>query len=214
MINRYHDPLGNDAEKALYEDLAEEIIQWAGWDIIYVQRDNFNDDMLLGRSDGDYRNAKTIEMVLAGESEIDLYNTSLMGKFGLYDNPQVSLHCMVKRFSAIFGADQKPVPGDILWLQHKTNNPRFDEVFEVRKVSRMNPTQFGSYVPVYELSCVHWNMKGERLNTGIKTVDDHDVDFKDMNDNVANESSIIEELVNGLQGLAVDDKDNPFTKSF
>jgi hypothetical protein len=214
MLNQWHDPLGNDEEKALYNDLAQEIIQWAGWDIVYVQRENFNADDLLGRTDGDYRSGRVIEMILAASTDLDLYNNGIASKFGLMDRPTVVFHCMTDRFEEVFGDGVQPAGGDILFMQHKTNNPKFDEIFEVRKIDKVNPAQFGAYVDIYEISCCHWNMRGEHIDTSFDPVDAHDADFDYLNDNVANENNIIEELVSGLKGLRVEDKDNPFTKTF
>jgi len=208
MINKYIDRHGTDQEKILYNDLAEEYIKFAGWDVVYVQRDNFSEDQLLGRADGDYTNSRVVEMTIESESAIDLFNNSTASKFGLVDNPTANFSMMKRRFEAEFDPETKPMPGDIIFLQHKSSNPVFDAIFEIRKVEMINPTQFGGYVEMYLVYATHWNMKGEEVKTGRPTIDAHNEDFTRTNDTLANENSIIQEL---LQGIVAPNKETGAT---
>lgn len=211
MINRHFNSLGTDQEKALYKDLAEEYIQFAGWDCIYIPRDVFNSDMLLGRTDGDFNNGRLIEAIIDPSDGLDTLNETY-NKFGFILQYSAVFTMMQHRFTEVFGVDKKPFKGDIVFLQHKTNDPKFDHVFEVRDVNVVNPLQFGGYIPMWSITASVWMNKGESIESSIPSIQHHKDKYDNEMENHSNESStIIEEMLNGLANF---DKDNPFAKTF
>jgi hypothetical protein len=211
MLNQFINQLGTDEEKTLYTDLAEEYIQFAGWDIIYIPRDVFNSDMLLGRSDGDFNDARTIEAIVEPSDGLDVLNETY-NKFGFALQYSAVFTIMQHRFVEVFGLNTKPFKGDILFLQHKTFDPKFDHVFEVRDVNLVNPLQFGGYVPMWSINASVWMNKGENIDSNIPSLQQHKETYTQEMENHSNESAtIISEMLSGLANM---DKDNPFTKTF
>jgi hypothetical protein len=210
MINPYFNPLGTDEEKSLYEDIATEYIQFAGWDIVYVPRDVFNVDDLLGRSDGEFKNGKYLEAIIEEQTGLDELNQTY-SKFGMFLQYTATFTVMVKRFSEVFGDGSVPNVGDIIFLQHKTNNPKFDVVFDVRDIDNVGAVQFGGYVPMYNLRCGVWSNKGESLTSTIDSVNAHKDSYTTDSQETGYENVVIDTLLNGLKDV---DVDNPFAKTF
>jgi hypothetical protein len=101
--------------------------------------------------------------------------------------------------------------GDIIFLQHKSNDPKFDVIFDVRDVDNLNAIQFGGYVPMYNLRCGTWSNKGEVLTSDIDSVQAHTDSYTTDSHETGYENDVIDTLLNGLKDV---DVDNPFSKIF
>jgi len=98
MINPYMEPYGNDAEKALYTEIATEYIQFAGVDVVYTRRDDFFNDDLLGRSDGVYENSIIIEMIIEESDGVGTFLKNIYSKFGLDSSANATISFSANRF--------------------------------------------------------------------------------------------------------------------
>jgi hypothetical protein len=224
MVNQYMQSFGTDAEKQLYTDIATEYLQFAGVDVVYTRRDDFYNDNLLGRSDGVYEKSIIIEMIIEDSEGVGAFLNNIYSKFGLTSATNATISFSADRFREEFNDPSAvPMPGDIVFLYHKSGNPKLDVVMEIRKVDTLAQMQFGGYFEMYTIECFHWTMKDDAIDTGYDVPDSHANDWQTQQDQVSNESDIIKELMLGIKNVPVEeqkdgilstDHDNPFFKTF
>lgn len=206
MINPYINQLGNDAEKELMEDLAVEMIQFAGWDVTYIPRENFHYDPLLGITNAAYTGGQVIEAILENVENVD-ENHELYSTFGIRTERSATFNIADKRFTEVFG--KQPAIGDIIFLQHKTNNPLIDIVWEVRSIGSLNSLQFGAHLPILRLSCRQWENRDEDIESDNPFIEAHG-NYEDRRSKFE-QSEAVNEI---FEGLADFDADNPFSSKF
>jgi hypothetical protein len=206
MLNPYINQHGSDEEKELMEDLAIEMIQFAGWDVTYIPRENFHYDPLLGTTNAAYTGGQVIEAILEDVENID-ENHELYSSFGIRTERGATFVIAEKRFKSIF--TNGPAIGDIVFLQHKTNNPLIDVVWEVRSINSLNRLQFGAHLPVLRLQCRQWENRDEDIESTNPAVAAHG-DYEDRRSKFE-QSEAVNEI---FEGLADFDADNPFSKTF
>ena len=169
--------IGNNSEKALYENLIIEGLKIYGFDVYYLPRTLVNQDIILGEDTlSKFDDSYLIEMYMettegfAGESE-------LINKFGLEIREDTTFTVAKRRFDDAVDSyhtlikEGRPNEGDILYF------PLMNSFFEIQFVQDQEPFFQLGQLPVYKLNCTRWEYSSEELNTGITDIDSAETQY-------------------------------------
>ena len=173
--NVYFSPK-NKQEQFLYEDLVIESLKFYGQDCKYIPRESVTIDELLNEDYARFTDAYDIEMYIentdgfAGEGD-------LLGKFGLEVRDQATFILSRRRWEQLIGIFNnnintvRPVEGDLIFL------PLSRSMFEIKFVEHEQPFYQLSNLPVFKLECEKFEYSNEKIDTGIKEIDDFEASF-------------------------------------
>lgn len=167
--NFYFNNFDNSQEQILIENLVMESIKIYGHDVFYCPRQIIAKDDIYG--------ADTLS-IYDSSYEIDMYiknydsyegDGSFLSKFNLEIRDQVTFTVSVRNFNNEIGQYamlDRPQEGDLVWL------PMANRLLQVKFVN-LQPIfyQMGS-IQMYDLVCEMFEYSSERLQTGIKVIDD------------------------------------------
>ena len=163
--------IGNDSEKALYENLIIEGLKIYGFDVYYLPRTLVNQDIILGEDTlSKFDDSYLIEMYMettegfAGEQE-------LISKFGLEIREDTTFTVAKRRFDDAVDSyhnlivEGRPNEGDVLFF------PLMNSFFEIQFVQDQEPFfQLGN-LPVYKLQVTRFEYASQKIDTGIQEID-------------------------------------------
>jgi Virus neck protein len=163
-------PMGRRSEQVLYEDLIIECLKIYGFDVWYIPRKKFSQDLILNEDVlNTYEHAYPIEMYMEniqgfeGEGE-------LLSKFGVEIRENATFvvsrrrwNQLVKRFNNTIL--ERPAEGDIIYF------PLTNSLFEIRKTIGNQPFYQAGALYVFKLSCELMEYSLERFDTGVEEID-------------------------------------------
>lgn len=162
-VNQYFTGLG-DPELQMFEDLAVEAIQIAGFDVEYIPRElNSIDDIMNEVEHSSFEKSFTIEMAPEGADDYSA-SSFLMEKLGaVLDSSDLTLFVAKSRF-------RQEVPDDALSLPGEPNEgdlvfiPRVNVLVEIKKVVSESPFATGGSTAVFELKCEAFKSSNEPMS--------------------------------------------------
>ena len=162
---KYHD------EQELVQDIHDEVIQILGINCSYIPKEHFDYDLIMGE-DSDQRFTKSylIEMII--ENNEGYAGNSLLGKFGLQIEEQLTFVMSSRRFDETHVPDrQRPHEGDLVFY------PVDQRIYQITFVDYQGPgfLQAGIF-PNYRLNCELYVPSEEQLQTNIREVDQSNIE--------------------------------------
>jgi hypothetical protein len=158
------------SEQLLYEDILVEALRMYGQETYYIPRETITPDEILNEEYSKYQSTYMIEMYVANTDgfggEGNLYT-----KFGLEIRDQATFIVSRRRFSRLVQIDEneirqeRPREGDLIYL------PLSKGLFEIKYVEHESPFYQLSQFPTYELQCELFEYTAEKLETGIRDID-------------------------------------------
>lgn len=198
MPNPYFDSLGFQ-ESPLYDDLIRESIYNHGIGAKYLPKSIFNTDEVLGKVDGEFKEAFDLDVVIVETANFN-EASQVYNNFGLFIDKTATIAIHKGEFDRI--VQQEPKPGDVVYL------PQWDLYFEVLEPASMNVLQFASNF-VYLMYCKLFESKGEAFITGDPEIDKASNIYQD---NLSDDE--IQGITNRFNSLVEFNKDNPFSGTF
>ena len=165
----YFNNFTNSQEQILIEDLVLESIKMYGHDIFYCPRTLIAKDDIYGEDAiSEYNMSYQIDMYIRSYDSYE-GDGQFLSKFGLEIRDQVTFTVSVRNFMDEIGNLEmidRPQEGDLIYL------PMADRLMYVKYVNK-TPIfyQMGS-IQMYDLVCEMFEYSSEKLNTGIKSIDD------------------------------------------
>ena len=160
------------SEQNLYEDIVIESLKMYGQDVYYLPRTIVHEDTILNEDiESKFEDAYIIEMYIANVEGFE-GDGNLLSKFGVEIRDQANFIVAKKRWEQYIGLENnsassiRPNEGDLIYL------PLSKSLFEVRFVEHQSPFYQLSNLPTYTLQCELFEYSGEKINTGISTVDE------------------------------------------
>lgn len=163
---------GRRSEQNLYEDLIVESLKIYGFEMYYMPRKAFNQDIIFTEDAlNSFEHAYPLEMYLenvngfAGEGD-------LLSRFGIEIQDSATFVVARKRWIETVGRsgnavlENRPADGDLLYF------PLTDSLFEIRKVEAMSPFYQVGKLYVFRLECELFQYSSERIDTGVDSIDD------------------------------------------
>lgn len=163
---------GSVSERNLYEDLIIEAVKIFGHDIYYIPRKVARLDKILNEDYiSTFEDAYMVEMYV---ESIDGFegDGKLITKFGLEIRDQLTLAVSVRRWNQLVGRfgypaeSVKPREGDLIYV------PLTKGLFEIKYVDDKKPFFQLSGLPVYKLTVELFEYVNQKIDTGIKEVDE------------------------------------------
>lgn len=158
-------------EQILVDDLLEEVIQIFGHDCSYLPRESWEEvDRLYGENiNSKFERAYKMEMYI-GETKGFTGDQDFFSKFGLEIRDNSYFTVTRRTFDRYVPSNIIPRPreGDLIWV------PVMNRIFEIKFVEEESPQFFalGNKHPyVYELRCELFRYSNEEINTGIREID-------------------------------------------
>lgn len=164
-INKYFNHHENEAEQDLIEDMTIEIIQMAGMDLHYIQRETVDEDYLYSEDPSNiYTDQNVIEMYL---DSVDGFGADLdmITGFGLEITETADFIVSKKRFAQEFDIGQ-PREGDLIYI------PMTSSLMEIKKIKVDDPFYQKGKTYVWKLTVELFEYSQETFDTGINVVDD------------------------------------------
>jgi hypothetical protein len=167
--NFYFNNFTNSQEQVLIEDLVLESIKIYGHDVFYCPRTLIaKDDIYEEDTISEYNMSYQIDMYIRSYESYE-GDGQFLSKFGLEIRDQVTFTVSVRNFMDEIGNLEmidRPQEGDLIYL------PMADRLLYVKYVNK-TPVfyQMGS-IQMYDLVCEMFEYSSEKLNTGIKAIDD------------------------------------------
>jgi hypothetical protein len=163
---------GRRSEQNLYEDLIVESLKIYGFEMYYMPRKAYNQDIIFTEDAlNSFEHAYPLEMYLenvngfAGEGD-------LLSRFGIEIQDSATFVVARKRWIETVGRsgnavlENRPADGDLLYF------PLTDSLFEIRKVEAMSPFYQVGKLYVFRLECELFQYSSERIDTGVESIDD------------------------------------------
>lgn len=205
--NRYFNRVRMKSEQDLFESTVIEQIQINGVDVIYIPRENFEMDPILGEPkktifDSSYQ----IEAYMPDSAQFG-GEQNIMGQFGFRINQTTEFVISKKRFAELGVNRLRPKEGDLIYLGDPNEpNPSFtNTLWEINQVWYNNPDwQFGRHF-TYRIVAETFRYSYEKFRTGQEGIDQMQIKNEDDL-----KSGINEAVVNKKQDLLVFDRNNPF----
>lgn len=171
--------IGERSTQNVIENLIEQAIKVAGYDLIYLPRQLNNFDKLFGEDTlSSFEAAYPIEMYLEQSSDYNGGN-DMMSKFGLQFNDTVTFVCSKRRWDEAIGRTgstiiPRPCEGDIIY------SGLTKSYFEIKFVDGLsNKFQIGKNY-VWKFNCELFQYSSEKIDTGVSFIDDIKFPFSEM----------------------------------
>lgn len=173
--------VGRSSEQLLYEDLIIECLKYYGFETYYLPRKTVNLDLILNEDPlNEYNQAYPLEMYMSNvegfEGEGDL-----LTKFGVEIRDTATFIVSRRRWQETVSRvgdvqlSNRPAEGDLIYF------PLTRSVFEIRKVSSLEPFFQVGKLYVYTLEVELYQYSSENVNTGVPEINEVvDVDSLDI----------------------------------
>lgn len=159
----------NSQEQVLIEDLIIESIKIYGHDVYYCPRTLVLKDDIYGEDPlSEYRSAYYVEMYIKNFQSYE-GDGQFLSKFNLQIRDQTTFTLAIRTFDNDIGsieAIDRPQEGDIIY------SPMMRRAFVVKYVENKAIFYQMGALQMYDLTCEVFEYSSERLNTGIKEIDD------------------------------------------
>lgn len=163
---------GTKNEQLFHEDLVVESLHQYGQNFYYIPRTLVAKDEILGEDRlSKFKNAYGIEMYLENVDGFDGQGAFIQ-KFGLMMEQSATLVVARRRWDQLVGRfgrtiiPNRPCEGDLIYF------PLTDGLFEIKFVSHQDPFYQIGKLFVYKLQVELFQYASERMETGIKEIDD------------------------------------------
>lgn len=159
----------NSQEQVLIEDLIIESIKIYGHDVYYCPRTLVLKDDIYGEDPlSEYRSSYYVEMYIKNFQSYE-GDGQFLSKFNLQIRDQTTFTLAIRTFDNDIGsieAIDRPQEGDIIY------SPMMRRAFIVKYVENKAIFYQMGALQMYDLTCEVFEYSSERLNTGIKEIDD------------------------------------------
>lgn len=163
---------GSKNEQLFHEDLVVESLSFYGQNFYYIPRTLVAKDEILGEDRlSKFKNAYSIEMYLENVDGFDGQGAFIQ-KFGLMMEQSATLVVARRRWEQLIGRygrtilPGRPCEGDLIYF------PLTDALFEIKFVSHQDPFYQIGKLFVYKLQVELFQYASERMETGVKEIDD------------------------------------------
>jgi hypothetical protein len=163
---------GTKNEQLFHEDLVVESLHQYGQNFYYIPRTLVAKDEILGEDRlSKFKNAYSVEMYLENVDGFDGQGAFIQ-KFGLMMEQSATLVVARRRWDQLVGRFGKtiipgrPCEGDLIYF------PLTDGLFEIKFVTHQDPFYQIGKLFVYKLQVELFQYASERIETGIKEIDD------------------------------------------
>lgn len=163
---------GTRLEQLFHEDLVVESIHHYGQNLYYIPRELVAKDEILGEDRlSKFKKAYSIEMYLENTEGYDGQGAFIQ-KFGLFMEQSATLVVARRRWDQLVGRfgttiiPSRPCEGDLIYF------PLTDALFEIKFVTHQDPFYQVGKLFVYKLQVELFQYASERIDTGIKQIDD------------------------------------------
>lgn len=157
------------SEQDLIDDLAVEVIQINGFDMLYLPRSLVREDEIFGedRTPSLFNIGKEIEMLVESVDGFE-GDGEVFSRFGLEIKDNIVLLVSKRRFEEEFtgiAGISEPREGDLIYF------PISKGFFEINFVERENPFYQLNKISTFKLTCSLFRYTGENFNTGWSVID-------------------------------------------
>lgn len=163
---------GTRGEQLFHEDLIVESIQHYGQNFYYIPRKLVGKDEILGEDRlSEFKKAYSIEMYLENATGFEGQGAFIQ-KFGLMMEQSATLTVARRRWEQLIGRfgntviPSRPCEGDLIYF------PLTDGLFEIKFVTHQDPFYQIGKLFVYKLQVELFQYASEKLETGVKEIDD------------------------------------------
>lgn len=163
---------GTKNEQLFHEDLVVEALHQYGQNFYYIPRTLVAKDEILGEDRlSKFKSAYSIEMYLENVDGFDGQGAFIQ-KFGLMMEQSATLVVARRRWDQLVGRfgktiiPNRPCEGDLIYF------PLTDGLFEIKFVTHQDPFYQIGKLFVYKLQVELFQYASERMETGIKEIDD------------------------------------------
>lgn len=163
---------GTKNEQYFFEDLIVESLHIYGQNCFYIPRTLIGKDEILGEDRlSKFKSAYQIEMYFENVDSFDGQGAFIQ-KFGLMMEQSATLVVARRRWQQLVGRfgdtiiPSRPCEGDLIYF------PLTDGLFEIKFVSHQDPFYQIGKLYVYKLQVELFQYASERLDTGVKEIDD------------------------------------------
>jgi hypothetical protein len=172
--NHYFNHYGtNTPDQRLIESIIIESIKVYGIDLHYMPRTLVNEDKLYGEDRiSQFKDQRVVEMYIKNVDGFEGEGT-FVSNFGLEVRDQITLTVSRRRFEELNfegeGRDKEPQPGDLIYF------PLTDGLFQILDVQSTNTFYQTGALQTFDLVCELFAYGDEKIDTGIETIDDIEV---------------------------------------
>ena len=167
--NFYFNNFTNSQEQILIENLVLESIKIYGHDVFYCPRTLIaKDDIYESDTLSEYNTSYMIDMYIRSYESYE-GDGQFLSKFGLEIRDQVTFTVSVRNFNDEIGSIEmidRPQEGDLIYL------PMADRLMYIKYVNKTPVFYQMGAIQMYDLVCEVFEYSSEKLNTGIKAIDD------------------------------------------
>ena len=163
---------GTRPEQTFHEDLIVESLSIYGQSVYYIPRSLVAKDEILGEDRlSEFKTAYPIEMYFENVDGFDGQGAFIQ-KFGLMMEQSATLVVARRRWNQLVGKfkstiiPERPCEGDLIYF------PLSGGLFEIKFVQHQDPFYQIGKLYVYKLQVELFQYSSERLNTGVKEIDD------------------------------------------
>lgn len=172
--NFYFNNFTNSQEQVLIENLVLESIKMYGHDVFYCPRTLIaKDEVYEEDALSEYNSSYLIDMYIRSYESYE-GDGQFLSKFGLEIRDQVTFTVSVRNFMDEIGSVEmidRPQEGDLIYL------PMADRLMYVKYVNKTPVFYQMGAIQMYDLVCEMFEYSSEKLNTGIKAIDDIERDL-------------------------------------
>ena len=172
MARSVYSSAGSKNEQLFHEDLIVESLSFYGTNFYYIPRTLVAKDEILGEDRlSKFKHAYAIEMYLENVDGFDGQGAFIQ-KFGLMMEQSATLVVARRRWEQLIGRfgrtilPGRPCEGDLIYF------PLTDALFEIKFVSHQDPFYQIGKLFVYKLQVELFQYASERMETGVKEIDD------------------------------------------
>ena len=172
--NHYFNHYGtNTPDQRLIESIIIESIKVYGIDVNYMPRTLVNEDKLFGDDrSSEFKDARVVEMYIKNVDGFEGEGT-FVSNFGLEVRDQITLTVSRRRFQELNfesgNRDKEPQSGDLIYF------PLTDGLFQILDVQSTNTFYQTGSLQTFDLVCELFQYSDEKIDTGIETIDDIEV---------------------------------------
>jgi hypothetical protein len=167
--SNYFQKFDHNNEQNLLQDLMVESIQIFGHDVSYLPRTKNNVDNIYGEDPtSSFESAYPIEMYIKNTDGFE-GEGAFVGRFGLEIREQITFSVARRTWDGQ-GISVRPLEGDLIWM------PLTSKLFEIQFVEHQAVFYQMGKLPIYDLSCELFEYSDEDIDTGIKAIDQVEVD--------------------------------------
>ncbi len=167
--SNYFQKFDHTNEQNLLQDLMVESIQIFGHDVSYLPRTQNAVDNIYGEDPtSSFESAYPIEMYIKNTDGFE-GEGAFVGRFGLEIREQITFSVARRTWDGT-GISVRPLEGDLIWF------PMTSKLFEIQFVEHQAVFYQMGKLPVYDLACELFEYSSEDIDTGIKAIDQVEVD--------------------------------------